>query len=157
MPAESPAELADHPIQLSYVGVKEITFRSPRLPSALNADAIEGPTFAVGRSDYDPEAKTIQVINRIEMSLPGTETFVFRVELVSEFKVDDTVFPAEKVNDWADRAAFYVVFPYLREEVYALSVRVGMKPIILPLLQLPTYRLEKVEQERATAPATAGV
>lgn len=144
MVAEKQLDIAQHAIQLNYVGVKDITFHCDRLPNTLDLSNLEGPNFFVGRGDYDPEANTIHVIHRIELSLPDTKSFVFRVELVSEFSVDEAAFPVEKVHDWADRASFYVVFPYLREEVYALSIRVGMKPVLLPLLQIPTFRVEKL-------------
>src|ERR1700724_2404347 len=99
MVAENPAGIVEHAIQLNYVGVKDIAFHSDRLPSVLDLTKIEGPNFAIGRSDYDPNQKAIQVIAKAELSLPDAKSFVFRVELVGEFVIDDTVFPVEKVHD----------------------------------------------------------
>jgi len=150
MSGEQQLEIAEHAIQLSYIGTREIHFESVQLPSTIEFSKIDAPNVSVGRSNYDAVEKTIQVTASVEVrekqapqaGLTEESSFCLRVTLVAQFSVDEESFPADKVNDWADRAAYYILFPFLREEVFSLTSRVGMRPIILPLLQIPTFKVE---------------
>lgn len=135
-------EIAEHAIQLNFIGVREIHFESGRLPSTIDFSGLDEPSFTVARSDYDASTKTIQVTTRVDVKSKGDSAFSLRVALVAQFRVDENSFPVARVHDWADRAAFYIIFPFLREEIFSLTTRVGMKPIFLPLLQIPTFKVE---------------
>jgi preprotein translocase subunit SecB len=134
-------EVQEHGIQLNFLAAKELHFDSQRVPSTI-ADAAYGePSFSTGHSNYDEKNKTIQV--RVKFEMKGNDdVFTLRVEMIAEFRVDEAVFPKEKVNLWADKAAFYVLFPFLREHVYSLAIRVGLKPLTIPMMTVPTFKVE---------------
>lgn len=95
--------------------------------------------LSMGRSNYDEGANTIQVAVKFESKAPK---FVLRVELVAQFRVDESSFPKDKIHLWADKASFYVILPFLREQVYSLAIRAGLKPLMIPLMQIPTFRVD---------------
>lgn len=130
----------NHAIQLNYVALKELHFESNKPPNTIPESEYADPDLSMGRSDYDENAKTIQVAVKFEMNSPGR--FVLRVELVAEFRVDEALFPKDKVHEWANRASFYVILPFLREQVYATAIRAGLKPMMIPLMQVPTFKVE---------------
>ena len=61
-----------------------------------------------------------------------------KVLLVGQFKVDDAIFPLAELDEWTALGAPLTLYPYLREEVSALTARGGARPLVLPLLQVPT-------------------
>ncbi len=67
--------------------------------------------------------------------------FVLKVELIGLFTVDPERFPIEHVDQWARTNAPLVLYPYLREQVYGLTSRAGFNATLLPLLEIPTFRL----------------
>ena len=56
-------------------------------------------------------------------------------------------FSVEQLPSWAKVNAPMILFPFLREQVYALTARCGYNPIILPMIHVPTIRLEQVEKQ----------
>ena len=73
--------------------------------------------------------------------------YFLKVELAALFEVDESKFDKEHIYDWARRNAPFILFPYLREEAYALTIRAGYKPLILPLLEVPTFQSEEWLQQ----------
>jgi Preprotein translocase subunit SecB. len=141
-------QIQEHGIQLNFLAVKELHFDSTRVPSTIADSEYGEPSFSTGRANYDEKTKTIQVSAKFEMK--GTDNVLtLRVEMIAQFRVDEAEFPKEKVNLWADKAAFYVLFPFLREQVYSLAIRVGLKPLTIPMMTVPTF---KVEMPTATGP-----
>jgi preprotein translocase subunit SecB len=140
-------ELTEHGVQLNYVAVKEMHFESTRLPSAIPVAEYGETSISTGRSDYNEEAKTIQV--KLLFELVGAKEMQMRVELVAQFKVDESVFPKDKIHAWAERASHYILFPFLREQVYALSMRVGLQPVMVPTFLLPTFKIESPTEHGA--------
>jgi preprotein translocase subunit SecB len=133
-----------HGIQLNYVGVKAIHFESVRLPSLYRPEDLGDLVLGNGRSEYDSEGKTITVVTKVEIKSKD-ESLEARIELVAQFQVDESRFPADRVEDWAEKAAYFVLLPFLREHLYSLSLRTGMPPVMMPLLQLPTYAVSAPE------------
>ena len=134
-------QIQEHGIQLNFLAVKELHFDSLRVPSTIAETEYSNPSFSTGRSNYDEKTKTIQVTVKFEIS-GKDDVFTLRAEIVAQFRVDEAEFPKEKVNRWADKAAFYVLFPFLREQVYSLAVRVGLKPLMVPMMTVPTFKVE---------------
>jgi len=62
----------------------------------------------------------------------------FTVTVAGRFQVDTTVFKEENIEAWAKSTGPYLLFPYLREQVYALSTRARLRPIIIPVFKIPT-------------------
>jgi preprotein translocase subunit SecB len=137
-------ELKLHPIQIISLGVLELYIRSnerPDISKKVEADRI---SFSVGHNEYDKEKSIIQVATKIEVGMdkkkPKTP-FSMRIELIGEFKIDEKKFPVDKIIDWALRNAPFIIFPYLREHAYSLTVRCGFSPMVLPLMQVPTFQI----------------
>jgi len=63
-----------------------------------------------------------------------------RIELSGEFEIDENQFDKKYINDWAMKNAPAILFPFLREQAYALSIRCGFPPFIIPLIQLPSIQ-----------------
>ncbi len=100
-------------------------------------------------SKYDEAAKTIQVFVQVEM---GKDTEIenefaqyplhLRVALAGQFLVNEEEFPKERVDEWARVNAPFILYPYVREQIYSLTARCGFSPFLLPLVELPTIRLQ---------------
>ena len=64
-----------------------------------------------------------------------------RVIIGGVFKVDETKFAKTHIEDWANRNAPIILYPYLREQAYALTIRCGYPGLIIPLLTVPTIKV----------------
>lgn len=107
-----------------------------------------------GRSDFNGENSSINVRMRVragryavdnDQPSPKDEEHLsqpisFIVEIGGIFRIDTSTFPIEHVHSWAESNAPLILYPYLREQVYGLSTRVGIKPVLLPLLEIPTMK-----------------
>lgn len=131
---------SQHAIQLNYIGAKELHFDSDRLPSTIAFEELEDVKFETSRTPYNRESKTITIFARATTQTKKGDLHL-RVELVAEFRVDESRFPAEKVEEWASKAGFLVVFPYVRENIYSMCIRTGLPMVFLPLLDIPTYKV----------------
>lgn len=128
-----------HGIQLTSVNVVELFIRTNMI---ADGDAAEEPDLSLksGHGEYDEENKTIQVGLQLEYGMeeePKTP-YSMRIELFGDFEVDEERFDKEHIGHWAKRNAPLILFPFLREHAYAIAIRCGFEPLILPLLQVPT-------------------
>jgi hypothetical protein len=144
-----------YPIQAVHIGARQLHIESYR-PSLTTLEFEDADyEISVGHSEYDAEEKLIQIAARIEVGKAegGTETkgeekkksqklpFHLIVEVIGLFKVNDVVFPADKIYDWASGNAMFILYPFLREHVFALTARAGFVPMLLPLIQVPTFKI----------------
>jgi preprotein translocase subunit SecB len=130
-----------HGIQLVSVNVVELFIRANMNPDKNTA---EEPDLSLksGHGEYDEGNKTIQVGLQLEYEMnedPKTP-YSMRIELFGDFEVDEERFEKEHIGHWARRNAPMILFPFLREHAYALAIRCGFDPLILPLLQVPTLK-----------------
>jgi len=49
------------------------------------------------------------------------------------FEVDEDKFPFKFIQNWAEKNAPLILYPYLREQVFSLSSRAGFGGTLLPL------------------------
>ncbi|MHB9840554.1 protein-export chaperone SecB [Paraburkholderia terrae] len=130
-----------HAIQLVDLRVIELNLKANL---DVEKDAPAGNfELGTGHGKYDQDTHRIQV--KVSASL-GQEDgsrapFVLKVELIGLFTVDPDRFPAEHVAKWASTNAPLVLYPYLREQVYGITSRAGFNATLLPLLEIPTFRL----------------
>lgn len=133
-----------HAIQLRALQVLEI---SAKLKDGrrLDDEPIDASvvTLTSGHSAYNNDEHAILVkigaeIGQDEDSLP----FEIRVAILGAFEVDESRFPLVHISDWAQRNAPLVLYPYLREQVYNLTSRLGIQSVLLPLFEVPTFRIE---------------
>lgn len=114
-------------------------------------------TLEAGRSDFDVESSTIKVSMRVrtgrfaidddnleeENEEHSSQPVSIWVEVGGVFSIDTEEFPADKIHHWAGSNAPLIIYPYVREQVYGLTTRVGIKPLLLPLLEIPTFKITK--------------
>ena len=140
--------LTNHPIQLSHLGIAEFSFKSTRPPRP--SDTVPPDTVEIKINNaLNQEHKELQVSirasvgqkDKLEENLE-TLPYYFTVRVVGTFHITDK-FPMEHVKRWAEENAPFVIFPYLREIVYSLTTRAGFPPILLPLVEVPTFQLDK--------------
>lgn len=134
-----------HPIQLVSLNVLELSIKvkKPVGSDDLKLDE-EDFTIQTGHSDYDEKKHTIEIGAKLEIGeVEGQKSpFTMRIVIVGVFTIDETKFPKEHIIDWAKRNAPIILYPYLREQAFGLTVRCGYSGIILPLLTVPTVKVE---------------
>ncbi|KAB8063210.1 MULTISPECIES: protein-export chaperone SecB [Janthinobacterium] len=140
MEASKKKEYKLHAIQIIELRVAELSIK-------VNLEAprdSELPEFTIetGRSNYDPETQQIQVRMRIVAGEGEDDVLSLKVELHGRFKVDETRFPIDQISHWADHNAPIVLYPYIREQVYSLTSKVGLPEGLLPLIEIPTFKVE---------------
>ena len=67
----------------------------------------------------------------------STPAFVVDVELNGQFTVDLNTFKFENLERWSKVNAPFLLLPYVREQVYGLAIRAGVKGLIFPLFVQP--------------------
>jgi preprotein translocase subunit SecB len=134
-----------HPIQLISLNVLELFIRVKKPVKSKDLQLTEEDfTIRTGHSDYDEKKHIIEVAVRLEIG-EGEDTrspFMLRIVLGGVFTVDEAKFPKERITDWAKQNAPIILYPYLREQAFSLTVRCGYPGIILPLLTVPTFKIE---------------
>lgn len=168
--AEEPKfTIQDYPVQLNFLAVRELFIESFVPPSPDYVMKETRCDYALARSPYDPARRTIQI--GITAKIGGDETpdaeklrelqaagmplFRLRVHILGDFRVDESNFPLDKLMRWSDVNAPYIMYPFLREQVYALTARCGFRPVVLPMITVPTFKIEAPEPELALAEARA--
>ena len=134
-------EFNRHPIQLVSVGVKELSFRADRPPILIKAAEIGQATINVGHNEYEVGSRIIKVFMKVE-STGEDDVYFLAAEIVGEFRIGEE-FEEAKVEVWAEKAAPLVLYPFLREHVYSLCIRAQLRPLLLPLVQVPTFNFAK--------------
>jgi len=134
-------ELKLHPIKLLNVQILELYLKINDATKAFKLQDEESRkfSFSSGHSEYNANNKIIAVATKVEIGTEGDNPFTLRVELIGEFQVNEESFPVDKITHWAKHNAPILLVPYLREQVYSLSVRSGLVPILLPLVELPSF------------------
>lgn len=137
-----------HPVQLQWVTARELFIKLSRplgrdyqLPAA-------DVRIESAASTYDAANQTVQVSLQALVGgaegepVPPSEALPVRLKvlLVGHFKVNEALFPPDQLEEWSAVGAPMTLYPYLREEVSALTARCGITPLVLPLLQVPTIQ-----------------
>lgn len=135
-----------HPIQMVSLGVRELFIKSNRPPDLSLGIDPQACSINVSTTPYSKKEKRFLVILKLESGMGDDKAeapYAMRIELIGTFEVDEAGFKVEHVADWAMKGAPLVMFPYLREQALGLSLRCGFRPLMLPLLQVQTFTIEK--------------
>lgn len=145
MTEEQNNNLEQHPVNLIAVHLIELFIRAYHPPNPALEINEQTVSIGVGIGDYDEEDNVIGVAIKLESTMKDEEgeiddetPYSLKIILEGVFRVTDDSVSIEQIQRWAENAAPYVLFPYLREQAYALTSRMGFKPLILPLIQVPT-------------------
>jgi len=142
----SKLKLKNHAIQLEYIGVHEYhvrTFVPPTADIEINPSDIK---LSVSHDKYDEENKIICVSMEAQIGEDNEECgmpLFLNIVLTGIFRVNEDNFEKKYIKDFAKDNVPYILLPYMREHLYALSVRCGINPITLPLSQVPTSKKTK--------------
>lgn len=143
-----------HPIQLISLNVEELYINVKNPPQAEDLSLDRGEfDLRTGHSEYDKEHQIIVVGVKLEIGIkePKETPFELRVVINGLFKVDETKFQRVNIEDWANRNAPIILYPYVREHAFALTARCGFPGIILPLLEVPVFKLEQPKKPTVKA------
>ena len=144
-----------YPIQPTFIVVREIHFVSHRPPSKADKIDESDIRFVQDISPFNEDTKRVQVSIGAEFGFQNGKgkpqpPFSLKVVMTGEFAIADD-FPRDKIQLWATRNAAFVIYPYLRERLHYMCSQGGYPPIMLPLLQIPTIKVEKTAAEFAKA------
>jgi len=138
-------ELTLHAIQLKEIKVVELSIKANEPISEQDIQRADFSLMA-GRSEYNTNDHTIVVAVKIEVGDDSTPSpYKLKAELLGIFCVDEAQFDIKYINEFAEKNAPIILYPYLREHVYSLTMRCGFIPRILPLLEVPTLKITKIE------------
>ncbi|WP_053140630.1 protein-export chaperone SecB [Erwinia billingiae] len=147
-----------HAAQLKSLQILKLGIEVHNAVAALHEDFVLGDfSIETGRSDFNHETSSINVRMRVRMGhflmgdMKGHEkeddSSAEPISLVAEvggvFNINTEEFPEQHIHHWAETNAPLILYPYLREQVYGLSTRVGIKQVLLPLLEIPTFKFVK--------------
>lgn len=97
-----------------------------------------------GYSEFDAGSQQIAVKIGVEIDSQHDESpFDLEVEIVGVFNVNLERFKEDNIEHWASKNAPLVLYPYLREQVHGLTNRAGFEGLLLPLFEVPTFKLGK--------------
>lgn len=149
-----------HSIQLQSLQVIELSLKVLDQVAIDRSDDFTPEGFAIetGYSPYDEDNESIAVRMRVvvgdddlSQDASGLEDssvnensenpLYIHVEVQGVFTVDPEHFPIQHIEDWAAKNAPLILYPYVREHVFALSARANIKPLLLPLFEVPTYKI----------------
>lgn len=136
-------EIKKHAIQLVDLKIIELSFQA-RDSSAFRDDLeIEELSLISGYTDFDEKNKTINV--KVRATIGDDDDYPLRlvVDIRGKFSVNTDEFEIGNIESWAKRNAPLILYPYVRENVYSLSSRVGLKAVLLPLLEIPSFKIIK--------------
>ena len=144
-----------HPIQLVEILVSRLSIVINDNMSAQEFDGDITLSMQRGTSNFDPLDEHIAVGMRAHVVPDQGESiepsFEIEVELNGQFKVDYDRFNFEDLERWALVNAPTLLLPYVREQIYGLGLRAGLKNMIIPLFVQP----KQVRKVDATPDAPA--
>lgn len=160
MSQENGAFLKLHSIQLHRINIVELAIKMVVHPDETEyPDEYELP-FNAGHSDFNKEQRRIDVM--VEASTSNHDEggsskeeenpeqrlpFNLKIVVVGEFHIGED-FPDEYIYDWARKNAPLILMPYVREQAFALTARCGYKPMLLPLVEVPTLVFNQKQEQK---------
>ena len=109
-------------------------------------------TWNNGYSEYDAENKQILVKAVIEIGEEESDSpFKLKIVMLGTFQVDESRFKIEHMSHWAAHNAPLILYPYLRELAYSLTARAGFPGVMLPLLQIPSFKISKESNDDSSS------
>jgi preprotein translocase subunit SecB len=139
-------ELKVHPIQLRFLGVKELvakTFIPPTLEIQITKlDPSSNARIRYIPSEYDEQKRTFSAIVSVQIGTDDEDNYelpvYLKVSLIGIFFVDESVTDRKLIDFFIKNNAQYILHPYIREQVFSLSAKCGITPVILPTITIPT-------------------
>lgn len=135
-----------HPIQLRNIYVDELHAVVHDRISFIDQDYPKTFDYTVFSTDFNEENSTISV--KVEFSIQPPDDseildrpFSMKVVVTAAFSVNTEIFPVDLLEDWSFNNAPVVLIPFIRENAYALSSRIGFEPVLVPMIEVPTVKI----------------
>lgn len=142
-----------HPIQLRDILVEHLSITVNDPKTAHDFEGTVELELNVGTSDFSPDDPFLAVGVRARVA-PGAKqdsgdpAFVAEVELSGQFEVNFERFKFEHLDEWAKINAPFLLLPYVREHIYGLAMRAGVRGLVIPLFIQP----RKIVNQSASKP-----
>lgn len=141
-----------HPIQLEFIGVKELiakTFVPPTPDMEFNIR--DGFKQGIASSEYNSEERVFSVLVQTSVGEDNTDSdypgFI-SVAIIGHFKVISDDFKVKDIKHFAENYSIYLLQPYIRDYFFFLSAKCGFKPILLPLTRVPIFQRKDMVKKR---------
>lgn len=140
-----------HPIQLQEIIISKLSVVIHDHETAIAYKGSVSMKMKNGRSNFSVDDKTIAIgihmkVEPIQSEFPdnhknddeiNTPAFVLEVELHGQFLIDLEKFQQKHIDLWAKINAPFLLLPYVREHIYGLANRAGIRGMMLPLFIQP--------------------
>jgi len=137
-----------HPIQLKEITVSKLSVSVMDHKKALDYKGPVSMHLSLGRSEFLLEEQSISIGVRVKVEPENSENisssendgnplFLLEVELQGHFIVDLEGFQQKHIEPWSRINAPFLLLPYVREHIYGLANRAGIRGLILPLFIQP--------------------
>ncbi len=167
-----------HPVRLQFVYLKRLAFDANYLPKELPSGLFrlaESGQWRVNVSG-NVHGNRATVVASVEASFEqgrevlGTERqqrevaseslgqyedpYQLEVEVVAGFLFDPSEISEDEVDKWCKLGSFFVLAPYVRDVIARVTRESGFPEILLPLLEVPTFRAPATRnlQQQGAAP-----
>ncbi|MFD1691581.1 hypothetical protein ACFSHR_08580 [Azotobacter chroococcum] len=138
-----------HPIQLIGVLIEKLELTVHDRFRFEDDNYAKSAEYTIFNTKFDEENSTIGV--KVQLSIKPADAapekldrpYSLIVTVVGNFKVDVERFPVEYIQDWAVKNAPIILLPFIREHAYSLSARAGFNPVLLPLVEVPNFVIDK--------------
>lgn len=147
--SENNSGLHPHPLELVRVDVVQLTFitnKRPSMETLIDGRRVE---LSIRQDEIKSKSEWLEVFVRAAYGIPGIDCAPDEppptdcsliVELAGTFRKHVDL-PQETLKLFQNNGALITLTPYLREHVYSLSARAGIQPIIIPILQVPMFKI----------------
>lgn len=131
-----------HPIQLLDILVEHLSITVSDPKTAHDFEGEVELELNVGTSEFSPEDPFLAVGVRARVVPKNTtdtlkSAFVVEVHLSGQFEVNFEKFKFEHLEEWSRINAPFLLLPYVREQIYGLAIRAGVRGLVIPLLVQP--------------------
>lgn len=135
-----------HAIQLEHVGLSKIEFTGYRSGSGEHHVSENAVEVSFSYSPYQEGSNRITLIGEAIigelLESPSTELidanpFYLHLRLHGFFSIDADDFDVAFADDFASKNAPFLMYPFLREQVYSLAIRCGFPNVMIPLVKIP--------------------
>lgn len=131
-----------HPIQLKDIFVSELSAFVHDQDAARDFVGNVHVNTKMGNTPYEEGSSFVGVRVNATVAPAITEgqekpSFELTVKLEGNFEVDISKFKPEYIDEWARVNAMYLILPYVREHMYGLALRAGIRGVMLPTLVIP--------------------
>ncbi|MFY3630422.1 protein-export chaperone SecB [Achromobacter ruhlandii] len=136
-----------HPMQLISLAVKRLHAEVHDPDEAKVWDKEVNFSFQSGHNAFDKESSSISVGVRASVgrdcdgeTAESEVPFLLEVEVVGLFTIDTQRFEERMIDAWARGNAPFLLLPYVREHLYGLASRLGIRELLVPLFVQPQFR-----------------